>query len=289
MDWMKNSEDSFEEFRSKGLGSSDMPIIMGVSPWKKPHGLWLEKTGIKESTFTGNWATRRGNELEPMVRDWYNKKFGTKMEVVRKIHGEFPYLRGNADGVDFGLNKMIEIKCGNLEDHARAYDHGVIPKKYYPQVMFLSFLFDMPIDYVSYNEKFKEPFVVVKMEADPHFTEIMLEKAHHFWSMVQSKTPPLLDSTEDMVIEDDIIAAMVKKYSTLKTKKDEMENELKELSVEISSMTTHKKTVCNGWRLAWVERKGNVNYKKVPELEGVNLEDYRNKPSTFFTMKELKK
>jgi hypothetical protein len=33
------------------------------------------------------------------------------------------------------------------------------------------------------------------------------------------------------------------------------------------------------------ERKGNVNYKKVPELKGVNLDEYRGESITVWTVK----
>lgn len=184
MDWDKPIEEDFTTFRSKGLGSSDMPVILGVSPWKKPYTLWQEKTGIIKNEFKGNWATRRGTELEPMVRAWYNNEHSTAMIPERTIHSEHDYLRANADGVDHGAKRMIEIKCGNIKDHKARK----VPEKYYPQVMFLSYVFGYEIDYVSYNKGLKEsPFIVIPVKPDSEFTEMMLKKAHAFWHMVKEK------------------------------------------------------------------------------------------------------
>ena len=36
-------------------------------------------------------------------------------------------------------------------------------------------------------------------------------------------------------------------------------------------------------------RQGNVNYKAIPELAGVDLEKYRGAPSEVWTLKETKK
>jgi len=43
-----------------------------------------------------------------------------------------------------------------------------------------------------------------------------------------------------------------------------------------------------GVKVSAVVRKGNINYKAIPELKGVDLEQYRGKESTFFTVKETK-
>lgn len=41
---LQNTQE-WEKFRLQKIGASDAPIIMGVSPWKTPFQLWLEKTG----------------------------------------------------------------------------------------------------------------------------------------------------------------------------------------------------------------------------------------------------
>ncbi len=37
-------------FRRKRIGASDAPVIMGISPWKTPYQLWIEKTSGIESS-----------------------------------------------------------------------------------------------------------------------------------------------------------------------------------------------------------------------------------------------
>lgn len=41
---LQNTQE-WEKFRLQKIGASDAPIIMGVSPWKTPFQLWLEKQG----------------------------------------------------------------------------------------------------------------------------------------------------------------------------------------------------------------------------------------------------
>ena len=43
--------------RNLYIGGSDIPIIMGISPFKKRFDLLLEKAGLKENDFDGNQYT----------------------------------------------------------------------------------------------------------------------------------------------------------------------------------------------------------------------------------------
>ena len=53
--------------REKYIGGSDIPIIMGISPFKSRFDLLLEKAGLKENDFTGNEYTEYGNKLEILL------------------------------------------------------------------------------------------------------------------------------------------------------------------------------------------------------------------------------
>lgn len=56
------------EWRKLGLGASDAPVVMGVSPWKTRHQLWLEKTGQKVDEPTNQYILDKGHAMEPKAR-----------------------------------------------------------------------------------------------------------------------------------------------------------------------------------------------------------------------------
>ena len=65
--------------RSTGLGGSDAAVACGVSRWKTPYQLYLEKRGEVppiEQTEPMRW----GHLLEPLVRQEYSERTG---RVVR--------------------------------------------------------------------------------------------------------------------------------------------------------------------------------------------------------------
>lgn len=89
------------------LGGSDIPAIMGISPFKTRYELLLEKAGLREDDFSGNIYTEYGNALEPQIRDFINSQMATgeKFEPNQVIHGD---IRCHTDG--FNGQAVLEIK-----------------------------------------------------------------------------------------------------------------------------------------------------------------------------------
>lgn len=58
----------WHELRTKGIGGSEIGIIMGVNPYKTPEKLFLEKTGQIEQNFIKSSNIIRGNSYEPIIR-----------------------------------------------------------------------------------------------------------------------------------------------------------------------------------------------------------------------------
>src|SRR6266404_2041612 len=83
-------------WRTSGLGASDAPVIMGVSPFTSQFELWLEKTGLGErEAFNPNAvkAMARGTLLEPEARDCYEYKMGGIFEALNVIHPQYDFIR----------------------------------------------------------------------------------------------------------------------------------------------------------------------------------------------------
>lgn len=91
--------------RNKYIGGSDIPVIMGISPFKTRYELLLEKSGLKENDFEGNAYTKYGQLLEPQIRAHINKPLKKKFEPNQVIQGD---LRAHSDG--FNGTCILEIK-----------------------------------------------------------------------------------------------------------------------------------------------------------------------------------
>ena len=105
--------------RDKYIGGSDIPIIMGISPFKTRFDLLLEKAGLKENDFTGNEYTEYGNIMEPKIRDFINENREDKFEEGKYIEND---IRCHTDGINKEV--VLEIKTTS-QVHENVNDYKV--------------------------------------------------------------------------------------------------------------------------------------------------------------------
>lgn len=84
--------------RKSGIGGSDVAAILGLSPWKSPLDVWLDKTG-KAAPTPENDAMYWGTKLEALVADKYCEVSGNEVRRVNSIlrSTKYPCLIGNID------------------------------------------------------------------------------------------------------------------------------------------------------------------------------------------------
>ncbi|SPT67608.1 putative phage-type endonuclease [Anaerobiospirillum thomasii] len=71
--------------RQCGLGGSDVAVILGLSKYKSPYELWLEKTGRAEP-FKGNDATHWGQRLEDVIAEEYAERTGMMLHTCPTLN-----------------------------------------------------------------------------------------------------------------------------------------------------------------------------------------------------------
>jgi len=88
----------FTHERTKYLGGSDIGAILGLSPYKTPLDVWLEKTG-KHNHQVDNLPIRFGTFAESFVASEYARATGTTLiEYPSAIsHLQYSYLQGHID------------------------------------------------------------------------------------------------------------------------------------------------------------------------------------------------
>jgi putative phage-type endonuclease len=121
---------SWRAWRDQGIGASDAPAILGVSPWTTRADLLAQKLG--ERPPDNNFAMRRGLALEPQIRAHCEKIFEPFAPVCLQNH-RYPWLIASLDGLNFDADLGLEIKCPNKKFHTQALD-GILPHHYVPQL-----------------------------------------------------------------------------------------------------------------------------------------------------------
>ena len=75
------SREEWLALRMHGLGGSDAAAACGMSKWKSPLMLWLEKTG-KQASQTAGEAAYWGTVMEPILRQEFAKRTNLSVEEV---------------------------------------------------------------------------------------------------------------------------------------------------------------------------------------------------------------
>lgn len=125
------------EQRKRGIGGSDVAAIMGLSPWKSPLEVWLEKTGRAESPdLSDRESVAMGTELEGDVLEMYRRRHPkSRVQRVNAIltSNIRPWAQASLDGIvrdpELGWG-VLEIKTGSRESE---WKDGV-PLHYLTQV-----------------------------------------------------------------------------------------------------------------------------------------------------------
>ena len=268
---MQQNTPEWLEMRKKHIGASDCPIIMGVSPWKTPIQLWEEKLGLRDPP-TMNFAMQRGHDIEPVALKAYNDFTGQNCAPEVVFHKERKYMMASMDGVDFNLDHAVEIKCPGEKDHNLAGE-GKIPEKYYPQLQHQLAVIGLDmIDYFSYKDG---SFHLVQVSRDEKYIKKIYKAEEIFWNHLKNFTSPDLcdrDYIERKDYEWETVAeSWVKANKELKFYKN-LEQNARNSLIDISK---GKSSIGHGVKLQKIVRKGSVDYSTIPQLVGLNLDDFR--------------
>ena len=279
--------ETWHNTRRKGIGSSDIASILGISPWKSITDLWKDKTGRGEE-FKGNWATERGTRLEPIAREKYEKLVGDKYPPEAMVSKDNPIFRANFDGINHDKKIAIEIKCPGQKAHQMSL-LGEVPDYYYCQCQWLLMVCGYTsLFYISWDGQ-SEDMAIIHVPANAEYQTKMKLAAAAFWTHVETDTPPVEPKKDgEERSNSDELAIALAAYHTAKAHRDLFEKDMENCLVKIQSHAVSKITTCGGYKIEWVERKGAVDYAKVPQLKDVDLEPFRKASSKYLKIATIK-
>ena len=189
------SRDDWLAFRQKGIGSSDAAVAIGISPYKSPLALWLEKTGRQEpEDLSTKEAVFWGTTLEPILAEVYQERTGKKVRRVPQIlqHPKEPYMLANLDRAIEG-GGILEIKTAGLRSE-RQWEEGV-PFAYQVQVLHQLAVTGKAWADVAVLIGGQE-FRIYRVERDEARITALIDRERQFWHYVTNDTPPPVDGSE---------------------------------------------------------------------------------------------
>ena len=100
------------------IGGSDMPAVMGISPFTSRFDLLKYKAGVEENEFKGNEFTEYGNVMEEKIRNFVNTLgWNFKEEKIILADSEVLPIRYHADGTDKANKTVLEVKTTSQIHH----------------------------------------------------------------------------------------------------------------------------------------------------------------------------
>ncbi len=188
------------DIRQLGIGSSDAAVAAGLSPYKCPLSLWLEKTARKApEDISQKEAVLWGVELEPVLAQVYTKRTGYKVRRVNAVlqHPENTFMLANLDREVVGHPDgpgILEIKTASYHS-APQWEEGV-PVAYQCQV-----LHQLAVTGHAWAEVAVliggQDFRIYRIERDEEKIGDLIRREAHFWQQVRQDWQPEPDGSSD--------------------------------------------------------------------------------------------
>lgn len=285
---MQQNTAEWLEWRRQGLGASDASIIMGVSPYKTRRQLWENKLKLRPDDGE-SFVTQLGHDFEPVARARFALETNIDLQAdVCMTHPEFPYLRASLDGHCNEARAFAEIKMMGKKKIETIRQTKKPLDEHWPQVQqqFLVTKFERGF-YIAYalddQKKQIVDYECIQVAPDKTYIETLFKELTAFWRLIETQTPPELEARDEYVFKDKKITAMADEYIKRKKILDDAQKDFDEIEDTIKKVASnkHPTTRIGALSISTVVRKGNVNYAKIPQLNGVDLEKFRGNPTTY--------
>ena len=287
-DTRKMTREEWLEHRRKGIGGSDITVLMGVNPWKSPMDVWLEKTEEFDTEDEDNEVMYWGRVLEDIVAREFTERTGKKVRKKNSIlrHPGHYFLMANVDRLVIGEKTGLECKTTN----AFYQDNGQCPELYYAQAQHYMTVTGYEKWYVAVLAG-GQRFYIYEVLRDTAYIDEIIKAAQYFWHLVEKGKPPEFDGSE---ASSRIVARMyprateeeaelpadaftlvhlydeaAEEEKAAKTRKDEAANKLKAMLGEAEKGFVYDRKV------SWTNVEGTrLDTKKLKENEPEIYEKY---------------
>ncbi len=288
----QRSSEWFKQRKGK-LTGSNIGTALGVNPYKKPADLMrqlVREWHGAESEFKGNVATEWGtaNEANATIDLEMFHLAAPVEETGLHVHPEHEWLAASPDGL-IGDDGVAEIKCpfGLRAEESPVFKPLFDQPHYFAQVQiemactgrtWCAFYQWAPKG-DDYNEQafsqawFDEALPKLKAFYDAYLVEREMPNAQRYLDPKHAE------------VSNEFIVDLVEQYKEAKEQVKKYDQIAKDLLAEIIERCGETESEINGSKLSKVERKGSVDYSKIPELESVDLEQYRKKSSSYWSLK----
>ena len=198
----------FTQDRTKYIGGSDIGAILGLSKFRTPLEVWMEKTG-KETKQSDSLPLRFGSFAEEFVASEYARATGFELlhDESIYIHPTYPFMSAHIDrfvlgdairnGMGNTASRLLECKTANPFSRGEWGEPGTdqVPMSYLCQCiwyMAITGIEQCDLAVLFGNSDFR----IYEIARDHELEALVIEKALHFWNEHVLKDIPPPAQTE---------------------------------------------------------------------------------------------
>ena len=296
--------------RKSYIGGSDAAAIIGLSKWKTPYEVWLEKTGQgipKEETL----PMKVGRLMEGIVADLWSKQYNKKLKKSNKtiFSKQYPFIGGNLDRMIVGEKSFLEVKTTG-ERLSKEWDDNKIPLQYLIQCLHYLYVTQFEYCYLCVligNSELKSYQIFYKDYQKQ--IEQIIQKEVEFWQKyVVTKVPPPVSAGDSEAIfqqflpkikeleqeldlsNDDEIQLLLENLESYKQDKKKMDEQIAELENKIKiKLGEYQRARTSRYIIEWKIQERNIIDKQKLIEDGIDITKYEKKSITrVFKFKPIK-
>lgn len=271
---LKQNSPEWHEFRKERIGASDIPVLMGHSPYVTPIQLYLQKKGQRSKATT--WAMAQGHKHEDRMAKTLFERKGIATVPVVATHSRHDWLMASFDGIDIDRTVLAEFKYNSQKNHEHATTHDKPCLAHWLQMQAQMMVAEIDRSYyVSFNEKLHDTYIC-EVYADVIEQKRIYREAKAFKKRLDDNKPPP-SPVEDR--QDETFVYLTTCYRNARLAYVAAEAALKTARERLLETV---KNPCrgNGYEIVTTNRKGTVQCERIPQLNGVNLDQYRGPTTT---------
>ena len=251
--------------------ASDAPVIQGLSKYKSKLQLFEEKVLRSEPDVKGKELIfSKGHSAEVAGREWVTKNLDIELPPAVVISNEVPDLMASLDG--FNPDKQTIFECKYVgHEVLKEVKKGVLPVTHLVQIQ-AQLRATLATKCIYFAIDPSGNAATLEIFPDSASMQLVADNAAQFMGDVREGKAPA-PSENDFYSPND---ERFKQLLELKLQADHFSDEFEALKVKLTTeYKEYRRIKANGLIVTRVISKGNVDYKAIPQLKGVDLDRYR--------------
>jgi putative phage-type endonuclease len=270
------------------ITGSAVGAILGLSPWQSAdnvlRGMVRAWHGVS-SDWSGNIATEYGHAHEPLAKMDFLARTGELIEDCGfMVHPLHPWLGATPDGL-VGLDGVAELKCpfGLRNDQDPQFKTALDQPHYYAQMQVEMHCAGRELCHFFQWSAHGDAYEIVRISEAWWDENLPKLKAFHARYLAELDNPAHLEPVR-ATVDGAQAAALLAEWDACKASIDAAEERRKAILAEIIALAKEQDADICGRKLTRVERKGAVDYSKIPALQGLDLEQYRRSGGEYWRL-----